>query len=138
MALIIFVALILLLVFGPGIWVRHVLEKYSKPADRYPGTGADLARLLIERHGLSGVRVEETEAGDHYDPEEKVVRLTPDKYRGRSLTAITVAAHEVGHALQDASGYWPFRLHHSLARVARVTTGVGTALLLAVPASDAA
>jgi hypothetical protein len=63
------------------------------------------------------------------------VRLNRDHFDRRSLTAATAAAHEVGHALQDASGYWAFRLHHSLARVARVTTVVGTSLLLAVPAA---
>ena len=133
MALIIFVALILLLVFGPGIWVRHVLEKYSKPVDRYPGTGAELARLLIERHKLRGVRVEETEAGDHYDPQEKAVRLTPDKYHGRSLTAITVAAHEVGHALQDHTGYAPLRLRTQMVRAIGPVQRLGAGVLMLAP-----
>jgi uncharacterized protein len=94
-------ALIVLVIFGPQLWVRHTLKKYHKPNDRYRGTGAELARLLLDLEGLHHVRVEKTENGDHYDPTEKAVRLSPECYEARSLTAITVSAHEVGHALQD-------------------------------------
>ena len=96
-------------IFLPGIWVQRVLTRYSRPDDRYSGTGAELARLLLDRYDIDGVTVEETDQGDHYDPVEKVVRLTPEKYGGKSLTAITVAAHEVGHALQDHKGYKPLK-----------------------------
>jgi Zn-dependent membrane protease YugP len=86
-------AIVLAVVFGPGLWVRRVLERYNRPADRYAGTGAQLARYLLDKRGLDSVTVESTDQGDHYDPLVKAVRLTPDKYEGRSLTAITVAAH---------------------------------------------
>ena len=92
---------IAILIFGPSYWVKYTLEKYSQPDDRYPGTGGELARILLDWAQLQAVRVEVTEQGDHYDPIEKVVRLTADKFNGKSLTAITVAAHEVGHAIQD-------------------------------------
>ena len=78
MAIVLFILLILVIIFGPGIWVKRVLARYSEPSDRYGGTGAQLARRLLDAHGLSAVQVESTEAGDHYDPEAKVVRLTPD------------------------------------------------------------
>jgi Zn-dependent membrane protease YugP len=71
----------------------------------YPGTGAELARHLLDRFDMKHIKVETTERGDHYDPETKAVRLTPDKFSGKSLTAVTVAAHEVGHAIQDHTGY---------------------------------
>ena len=105
MAIIVVLLLIAILIFGPGLWVRRVLERYSAPEDRYSGTGAQLARHLLNKHGLESVAVERTAEGDHYDPQDKAVRLTDDKFDGRSLTAITVAAHEVGHALQDRDGY---------------------------------
>ena len=128
------VALILLgIIFGPGIWVRHVLEKYSKPADRYPGSGAELARLLLDRYGLNAVKVEETEQGDHYDPEAKAVRLTEDKFNGRSLTAVTVAAHEVGHALQDHSNYTPLKLRTRLVRAIGPVQRLGAGILVVAP-----
>ncbi len=116
MAVVILILLALVLVFGPGLWVRRVLARYSLPADRYSGSGAQLARHLLDAHGLSSVKVETTETGDHYDPEAKAVRLTPDKFDGRSLTAITVAAHEVGHALQDHQEYAPLRFRTRLVK----------------------
>ena len=99
--------IIVAVIFGPGIWVQRVLARYSEPADRYSGTGAELARHLLDKNGLQSVKVEQTREGDHYDPGDKAGRLTPDKFDGRSLTAITVAAHEVGHALQDRDAYGP-------------------------------
>ncbi len=126
-------ALLLTLIYGPALWVRHVMARHREPADRYPGTGGELARHLVRRLELSGVGVEETEAGDHYDPVDKVVRLSPENYRGRHLTAVTVAAHEVGHALQDADGYQPLVLRTQLARLAAVGQRAGAALLVAVP-----
>jgi hypothetical protein len=95
------IGVILLLVFGPQWWIRRTLRKYAEPADRYSGSGADLARHLLDESGLHEVKVERTaDNGDHYDPTDRAVRLSPLCFDGRSLTAITVAAHEVGHALQ--------------------------------------
>ncbi len=133
MGLIVFLLILLGLVFGPGLWVRHVLKKYSAPPDRYPGTGGELARILLDRRGLGSVRVEETELGDHYDPIEKAVRLTPDKFQGRSLTAITVAAHEVGHALQDAHDYAPLKLRTQLVRAIGPVQRLGAGVLMLAP-----
>ena len=133
MALILGILIVLGLVFLPGLWVQRVLERYSEPADRYPGTGAELARHLLDKHELSSVTVEKTEAGDHYDPNDKAVRLTPDKFDGRSLTAITVAAHEVGHAIQDRDGYGPLRLRSYLVRVAGPLQKLGAGVLMVSP-----
>lgn len=133
MHLVIGLLVILALVFGPGLWVRQVMRRYSEPGDRYPGTGAELVRHLAREHGLHDLRVEQSEVGDHYDPDARAVRLTPDKYSGRSLTAITVAAHEVGHALQDRDGYGPLRWRTRLVRSMRGVERTGAALLMAAP-----
>lgn len=133
MAIIVGLLLVLIVVFGPGLWVQRVLERYSSPADRYAGTGAQLARHLLNKHGLENVKVERTEEGDHYDPQAKAVRLTDDKFDGKSLTAITVAAHEVGHALQDHDGYAPLRLRTRLVKGTRVVEKVGAAVLIISP-----
>lgn len=132
-AIVILVVLLLVAVFGPGIWVQRVLARYSDPADRYSGTGAQLARHLLDQNGLQSVGVEQTETGDHYDPEAKVVRLTPDKFDSRSLTAITVAAHEVGHALQDRRGYGPLRWRTRLVKATRGIERIGAGVLLISP-----
>ena len=133
MTIVVFLAVIAALVFGPGIWVRRVLERYSTPAERYPSTGAQLARHLLDSEGLHGVGVEKTPDGDHYDPEARMVRLTPDKFDGRSLTAVTVAAHEVGHAIQDRDGYGPLRLRSRLVRAGRHIEKLGAGILLLSP-----
>ena len=119
MYLIVFALIIISVVFGPGIWVQRVLSKYAEPANRYAGSGAQLARFLLNKNGLENVKVEQTTEGDHYDPGDKAVRLTPDKFEGHSLTAITVAAHEVGHALQDRDAYGPLRLRTRLVKATR-------------------
>ena len=133
MAILIFVLVALALIFGPGIWVKRVLARYSEPADRYSGSGAQLARHLLDAHGLQKVLVEPTEAGDHYDPEAKAVRLMHDKFDGRSLTAITVAAHEVGHALQDHENYAPLRLRTRLVKAMRGVERLGAGVLIVAP-----
>ena len=132
---IIITVLILACLFLPGVWVKHVLTKYSRPEDRYKssGTGAELARHLLDRLNMSDVGVEPTEIGDHYDPEARMVRLTPDKFHGCSLTAVTVAAHEVGHAIQDADGEKLFATRQYLTKLAMSGQKVGSALLLAAP-----
>jgi len=133
MSVVFFLLIIVAVVFGPGLWVQRVLERYSLPADRYSGTGAQLARHLLDKQGLSNVLVEKTTAGDHYDPQDKAVRLTEDKFDGKSLTAITVAAHEVGHAIQDHEGYAPLKIRSRLVRASRNIERLGAAVLMMSP-----
>ncbi|NOI65026.1 zinc metallopeptidase [Vibrio sp. 99-8-1] len=122
-------------VFLPNLWVRHVMEKYKQPVDRYreQGSGAELARHLLDSYGLGDVGVEETSAGDHYDPAGKAVRLTPDNYSGYSLTAVTVAAHEVGHAIQDSRNEALFLTRQKLVKAAVVGERIAGMMLVAAP-----
>jgi Zn-dependent membrane protease YugP len=129
----VFIVLVLVVVFGPGIWVQRVLDRYSVPANRYSGTGGQLARNLLDKHGLQTVAVEATDQGDHYDPEAKAVRLTEEKFNGHSLTAITVAAHEVGHALQDRDGYAPLKMRTRLVKATRGVEKIGAGVLMVSP-----
>ena len=96
--------IVLAIIFGPSLWVKLVMKKYSSEKPEIPGTGGELAEHLIERFSLKDVKVEVTELGDHYDPIEKKVRLMREHYESKSLTAIAIAAHEVGHAIQDQQG----------------------------------
>lgn len=89
------------LVYAPSLWVRIIMYKHSRTLKDMPGTGGELAEHLVQRFELEPVRVERTtEFNDHYDPGAQVVRLSPNNYDGKSLTAVAVAAHEVGHAIQ--------------------------------------
>lgn len=114
------ILLLLALFLLPQWWVGRVLKRHSEPREDFPGTGGELAVHLIKAQGLEGVEVEATEAGDHYDPMDKMVRLTPDKLEGRSLTAIVVAAHEVGHAIQDHNKEATFNARIKAAKFANV------------------
>jgi Zn-dependent membrane protease YugP len=133
MHLLVIALIVLTVIFGPGIWVQRILAKYSRPADRYSGSGAQLARHLLNKGGLENVKVEQTVEGDHYDPNDKAVRLTPDKFDGHSLTAITVAAHEVGHALQDRDDYGPLRLRTRLVKATQNVEKLGAGILMVSP-----
>lgn len=120
-------AVILVIFLGPQIWARRVMSRHAGDRPDYPGTGGELARHLLDHTGLQAVTVETTEAGDHYDAQAKAVRLSPANHDGRSLTAVAVAAHEVGHALQDRDGYKPLAARHRLVGLAMVTDRIGSA-----------
>ncbi|MBX2804770.1 MAG: zinc metallopeptidase [Hyphomicrobiales bacterium] len=133
MLVIIVILLLFGLTMGPTLWVRAVMERYSGERSDFPGTGGELARHLLDEMKLGDVSVERVPQGDHYDPQAKSVRLSAKNYDGRSLTAIVVAAHEVGHAMQDATGYKPLRARSRLAKVAVVVERVGSVVMLAAP-----
>jgi hypothetical protein len=130
LALVLVVLLAVLL--GPQWWVRRVLERHGVERADLPGTGGELARHLLDLAGLHGVKVELTGDGDHYDPEERAVRLLPQHHDGRSVAAVAVAAHEVSHAVQHANGERAFAVRFDLVRklvwVDRIASGL---LLLA-------
>lgn len=97
---IILVVTILVLLVGPTLWVKYILKRYGQKREDLPGTGGELARHLIRRFELSNVQVETTEEGkDHFDILQHKVCLSPSVFNGQSLTAVAVAAHEVGHAI---------------------------------------
>jgi len=101
MFLLIGVLIVISLIFGPHLWVKLVMNRYSSEKPEISGTGGELAKHLIDRFSLKDVEVEITELGDHYEQIEKKVRLVREHYESKSLTAIAIAAHEVGHAIQD-------------------------------------
>jgi Zn-dependent membrane protease YugP len=122
------VTLLLVLVFGPSLWVRHIFKKHGVERSDLPGTGGELARHLLDEAKLTDVKVETTADGDHYDPNTRSVRLLPQHHDGRSIAAVAVAAHEVSHAIQHARGEPAFarrvQLVGNLVWVQRVATAV--------------
>ncbi|MFZ5621916.1 MAG: zinc metallopeptidase [Pseudomonadota bacterium] len=119
--------------FGPQLWVQAVMRRHNAPRADFPGSGGELARHLLDRLGLEGVAVGTTDQGDHYDPVARTVRLSDAHFNGRSLTAVVIAAHEVGHAMQDASGYRPLRWRHRLVGFAQSAQRLGNGLIVATP-----
>lgn len=120
--------------FIPGVllslwasWrVKSTFRRYSQVASQKGWTGAEAARELIRRRGIDGVRVEETPGflSDHYDPGARVLRLSPDVYRGRSLAALGVAAHEAGHAIQHAKKYAPLSFRSLVVKPAMIGSNI--------------
>ena len=78
------------LVIGPTLWIQSVMSRHAADRPDFPGTGGELARHLLDSAGLQSVTVESGADGDHYDPTDKVVRLTTKNHDGRSLTAVAV------------------------------------------------
>ena len=95
---------------------KSTFSKYSKVGSRSGLTGAEAAALMLKRQGVSGVRIERSGGwlSDHYDPGKKALRLSDDVYSSPSLSAIGVACHEAGHAIQDAHGYGMLSLRTAL------------------------
>jgi Zn-dependent membrane protease YugP len=99
-----------------AFWVRSSYKKFSKQMSASGLTGAQTARMILDRNNLSNVRVEPVagQLTDHYDPRSKTVRLSEGNFGQNSIAAVSVAAHEVGHAIQDATGYVPMKLRSGL------------------------
>lgn len=118
------------LIIIPQLWVRTTLNKYAKEPSSVGKTGLEVAREILNKNGLSHINVEPTKHGnDHYDPSTKVVCLSNEFYNGTSLAAVTVAAHECGHAIQDAENYAFMRLRAATVPVIKICS-FGPYLLL--------
>jgi Zn-dependent membrane protease YugP len=98
---------------------KSTFSKYSKIGSQKRMTGAQAAALMLQRNGIDDVKIEPTNGwlSDHYDPRKKVLRLSNDVYSSHSLSAIGVACHEAGHAMQDANGYAMLNLRSTLVPV---------------------
>ena len=132
-AIVIILALVFVLAVLPQMWVGRVIARHSADRPDFPGTGGEFARHVLDEMKLDHVKVEETTLGDHYDPESKTVRLTPAHLNGRSLAAVVIAAHEAGHAMQDATGYPPLAARTRLAKQAIRMEKIGAVIMLAAP-----
>src|SRR5699024_6621084 len=105
--------------------VKNTYKKYSKIATSSYMTGADVARKILDDNGLYDVKIEQVKGvlSDHYDPRQKVVRLSEGNYHGQSMASSAIAAHEVGHAIQDAEAYAFLRFRSALVPVASLEIG---------------
>lgn len=110
------------------------MKKHGDQLQDLPGTGGELAMHLIKRFELEGYIVEQADQmGDHFNPEDKAVRLSEANYNGKSLTAVAVAAHEVGHAIQHFKGEKIFELRKKYIPIAIMFQKLGVMSLALVP-----
>lgn len=119
-----------------SIWaqarVNGAFKKYSKINCRSGCSGADIARRILDMHGLYNVRVERVSGNltDHFDPKTNVIRLSDATYSSQSIGAAGVAAHEAGHAVQYAVGYTPIRIRNGIVPFVNVCNGLSMPILL--------
>lgn len=128
----IYFAILLIVPIWAQMRVKSTYKKYSKVSNSTGKTGAEVAREILDQNGLYSVQVEPVRGmlSDHYDPRSKVVRLSEVNYYGSSIAGAAVAAHEVGHAIQDAEGYAFLRFRHALVPVANIGSNFSFLLIL--------
>lgn len=115
------------------VLVNSRFERYRKVPTASGLTGGEVARRLLDDAGLRNVRIERVSGRltDHYDPQAKVLRLSPETMDGANVAALRVAAHETGHALQDADAYAPLQLRTACVRTAGIGSQAAWPLFLA-------
>ncbi len=120
-----------------GLWaqwrVRSAVEKWSRVFTGRGATGAAIARTILNANGLSDVRVERVEGflSDHYDPLSRTLRLSATNYDTPSVAAVGISAHEAGHALQHAQGYWPLQIRSAIVPVVQFGSWLGPLVVMA-------
>ncbi|WP_088035638.1 zinc metallopeptidase [Evansella clarkii] len=129
----IYLAILFLVPLWAQMRVKGTYQKYSQVASSSGMAGAEVARKILDDNGLYDVMVEPVKGQltDHYDPRKKAVRLSEQNYYGNSVAGAAVAAHEVGHAIQDAEGYAFLRFRHALVPVANFGSNISFFLILA-------
>ena len=119
-----------------GMWaqfkVKGAFNKYSQVKTYVGLTGAEVARRILDNNGLNNVKVEETNGflSDHYDPQKKVLRLSPAVYRSNSVAANGIAAHETGHALQDQEAYGMLKLRTAIVPTVQIGSWLGPIIFM--------
>lgn len=127
----------ILLAFGLSIWaqfrVKGTFSRWSQVASSSGLTGYEAARRMLDNHGLHDVKIEPVKGtlSDHYDPIARVVRLSEPVYGSTSIAAISVACHEVGHAIQHSVSYPMLVLRHRMFPLVNFSSGVAPFLIIA-------
>ncbi len=128
--------ILIFIAFGISIWaqfrVKGTFNKWSEVPTRTGTSGAEAARALLDKNGLEHIPIQVVRGtlSDHYDPIHKVVRLSEAVYYGRSISSISVAAHEIGHAIQHKQGYSALVFRHRMFPVANIASGIAPLLLI--------
>lgn len=126
----------MVLVLVPQLYVKNTYKKYLDVPASCGLTGAEVVRQILKHNGLYnsvdsvGIECIQGSLTDHYDPRDKVIRLSEENYHGRSISAISVSAHEAGHAIQAHKGYYPIKFRETFLPVASIGDKLGVTLLM--------
>lgn len=120
------------IMFIPQMIVKSTYKKFLNVKLRKTTTGKEVAEYLLSNAGINGIKVEaiDGELSDHYDPRDKTVRLSKENYYGDSVAAISVAAHEIGHVIQDHTGYLPMRLRAGILPFVNISQSIAPMLIM--------
>lgn len=123
----------ILLVAFTSWYVKSSYKKWSKVPARSRISGYEAAQRLIKRAGLYGVQIEAIsgEMTDHYDPRSKTLRLSQGVGQGTSVASLAIAAHELGHAMQDAEDYFPLKARSAMVPMVNIGSNLGWVLIMA-------
>lgn len=124
-----FIIFLLLSVF-PMLWLNYVFNKNDKILINMPFNGQEFGNLILEEKGLNNVLIEETSVGDHYDLNEKKVKILNDRLNKKSLTSISIICHEIGHAIQHQENYKPLKNRTTIVKSTAWITQIGNSILL--------
>ena len=122
----------LIITIGAQIFISSTYSKYKKVNNNRGISGAEAARTILDNNGLSDIKIEPVSGylSDHYDPRRKIVALSKACYEDDSVASISIAAHECGHAIQDAQGYFFLRVRDALVPVVNIASQLGWILLV--------
>ena len=130
MTKLLFYILPFLLVFLPSLWVNYVLKKFNVTFSDMPFTGKELGKIILEEHNINNVSINSIKQLDHYNPIDKKIHISEDKINKKSITSISVVAHEIGHAIQDKYNYKPLKLRQTLIEKTSILQRIGSFLLI--------
>ena len=128
--MIVYLIIFLILSTAPVIWLNYVFHKNDQILINMPFTGLEFGKLILKDYGLTEVKIEKSLSVDHYDLLEKKVKVTQERLSKKSLTAISIVCHEIGHAIQHKEKYKPLEQRTSLVRNTAWISQIGSSILL--------
>ena len=128
--MIVYLIIFLILSTAPVIWLNYVFHKNDQILINMPFTGLEFGKLILKDYGLTEVKIEKSLSVDHYDLLEKKVKVTQERLSKKSLTAISIVCHEIGHAIQHKEKYKALEQRTSLVRNTAWISQIGSSILL--------
>jgi len=123
----------------PMLWLNYVFKKNDVVLENMPFNGLEFGNMILKEKGLQNVLIEQTKIGDHYDLNEKKIKVLDDRLAKKSITAISIVCHEIGHAIQHSENYRPLEQRNKIVKNTAWITRIGSGILyMGVPTIFAA
>ena len=120
----------LAVLFLPSLWVNYILKKNNSTLSDMPFTGKELGEKILSEYQLNNVSINPIKQLDHYNPKDKKIHISNDKLNKKSITSISVVAHEIGHAIQDKENYKPLQIRQNLIKKTEIFQRIGSIFLI--------